>query len=401
MVNIYKTKATAYNSVGPCLSLERPYMQAQEQQTSERPVHLERRLRPAKSINELAQELTRIEKTKRDFTVPVDRLSMNDAGKIVFENGQAHEYGLNNWSGGQVAAYTDIPREYFKRLHLEAPELLAKNVNHGFKRLIKDDENKSRLVRTLDGHVRGFLSHRYLMLDGHDILEAALPMLVDHNFQVVSSEITERRLYLKTATERIQGEVKQGDVVSYGVMISSSDVGAGSIRIEPFFLRLWCLNGAVMESKFRRAHLGRSTSEREVQEIMSAKTKTLANQALLGTIRDYMEHTMRPEVFQNELNKMKNAANREIKNLNLEEVVEVTMSTVGITGKGIRDGILAALADGNQNAGLTQWGLVNSFTAAAKMPSIDYDTATDLERAGGEILNLNKDQWRRIAEVSH
>lgn len=376
-------------------------MQTQEAAANSRPNHLERRLRPGKSLKDLAEELTRIEEAKRDFTVPVDRLAMNQTGELEFANGEAHSFGLNNWSAGQVASFADIPREYFMRLRQESPQLLSRNVNHGLTRIVRDDETKSRLIRTLDGHVRGFLSHRYLMLDSHDILMAALPLLNDNQFQVVSSEITERRLYLKACTERIQGEVKKGDVVSYGVMISSSDVGAGSIRIEPFFMRLWCLNGAVMETKFRRAHLGRSTAEREVQEILSNETRTLQNQALLGTIRDYMTSTMKPEVFQKYIGKMKDAANREIKNLDLEEVVDVTMTTVGVTGKNVRQGILQALIDGNQNAGLTQWGLMNSFTAAAKMESIDYDTATDLERAGGQILNLSKDQWKRIAEVSH
>ena len=366
-----------------------------------RPAHLERAFRPSRSLNELAQELTRIEEKKRDFNVPVDSLSMNERGQVEFTNGEVHTYGLNNWSAGQVATFTDIPAQYFKRLRDEDPQLLARNVNHGLKRITETGESNARLVRTIDGRVRGFLSSKYLMLDGHDILEAAMPILLDGQFQVTSCEVTEKRLYLKTASPKLAGEVKVGDVVNYGVMISSSDVGAGSIRVEPYYLRLWCLNGAVTTSTFRRAHLGGSRAEREVQEILSDETRKLSNQALLGTIRDWMTHTMKPEVFQKDIAKMQDAAKREIKNFDLDHVVEVTMSTVGVTGKHVKEGILQALADGNQNAGLTQWGLMNSFTAAAKMPSIDYDTATDLERAGGQILNLNKDQWTRIAEKSH
>jgi hypothetical protein len=166
-------------------------------------------------------------------------------------------------------------------------------------------------------------------------------------------------------------------------------------------MRLWCLNGAISSTSFRKAHLGRSNAEKEVREILTDSTKLLNDQAFFATVRDYMAHTMRPEVFQLELDKMKAAADRPIKNLDLEQVVEVTMSTVGITGEGVKKGILEALADGNQNAGLTQWGLMNSFTAAAKMSTIDYDQAVDLERAGGAILNLTKNQWTRIAEVTH
>lgn len=378
----------------------------QNQAQDSRPAHLERMFRPGKTLNELASELTRIADNKRDFRVPLSKLeavvdnSTKDQVALTFPTASA-AYPLNQWAGGQVADFTDIPKLYFKRLGEENPELLTRNINHGLTKVQRTNENSTRLVRTIDNRVRGFLSNRFLILDSHDILEAALPLLVDKEFQVTSCEVTETRMYLKTATPRIQGEVKTGDVVSYGVMISSSDVGAGSIRVEPYFLRLWCLNGAVMETKFRRAHLGRSTSEREVQEILTAETRSLSNQALLGTIRDYLSHTMKPEIFNTAMDRMRDAAKREIKNFDLEEVVEVTMSTVGVSGKNVRDGIVQALADGNQNAGLTQWGLMNSFTAAAKMPSIDYDTATDLERAGGQILNLTKTQWTRIAEKQH
>ncbi len=377
------------------------------------PAHLQRKIRSGKSIQDLAKELVRIEETKQDFNVPVSALTANvveafspnleivEPQKQValsFKNGDQHDFTLNTWSSGQVAAFTDIPREYFRRLNDESPDLLAKNINHG---LAKAKENTPRLVRTIDGHVRGFLSRGYRMLDSHDLMEAIMPMLIDFNFEVVSCELTEKRLYLKTATPKIQGEVKVGDVVSYGVMVSTSDVGAGSLRVEPFFMRLWCLNGQVGTSNFRRAHLGRSNQEREVQEILTDETKRLSDRAFFATVKDYMTHTMRPEIFKAELVKMQDAALRPIKNLDLETVVEVTMKTVGITGEGVKRGILESLADGNQNAGLTQWGLVNSFTAAAKMTSIDYDTATDLERAGGQILNLTNSQWKRISEVTH
>jgi len=381
-----------------------------------RPAHLEPIPRKGKSIQELARELTHIQESKRDFTVPLEALTAevvhdhDESGAEIpatekvalsFTNGHQHDYTLNNWSGGQVASFTDIPQAYFRRLSNEAPELLVKNINHGFRRIQKDDDTKNRLVRTIDGRVRGFLSNSYRMLDGHDLMEAVLPMLLEHNFEVVSSELTEKRMYLKTATQRIQGEVKVGDVVSYGVMISTSDVGAGSLRVEPYFLRLWCMNGAVSDTKFRKTHLGRSNVEREVQEILTNETKQLNDRAFFATVRDYMANTMKPEVFQKELDKMKAAADRPIKNLDLEEVVEHAMQTVGVTGETVRTGILQALADGNQNAGLTQWGLMNSFTAAAKMSAIDYDTATELERAGGQILNLNKNQWHHIAEKQH
>ncbi len=325
-------------------------------------------MKQGKSLQELAAELTRIQESKKDFIVPTSKLHMTPDAQISFE-GAKTDFTLNNWSGGQVASYTDIPKAYFDRIKDENPKLLADNVNHGLEQIVKaapKGKPDGRLVRVLDGKVRGFLSGRYRMLDAHDLLEATLPTLIKNNFEVLSSEVTERRLYLKTSTPKVQGEVKKGDVVQYGVMISTSDVGAGSLRIEPFITRLVCMNGMVMETNFRKAHLGRNTIEAQVTEFLSDNTKKLNDAAFFATVQDYLVGTMRPEIFEKEINKLREAANMPIKNFDLEQVVELTMDAVGVKGENTKKSILHALASGNEGAGLTKWGLINSFTRAAQ-----------------------------------
>jgi hypothetical protein len=71
-----------------------------------------------------------------------------------------------------------------------------------------------------------------------------------------------------------------------------------------------------------------------------------------------------------------------------------------VNGENVRKGILHALASGNEGAGLTKWGLANSFTRAAQLDDLDYDTATELERAGGQIIEMGKSEWHRIAEAA-
>jgi hypothetical protein len=357
-------------------------------------------MKTGKSLVELAQELERIQTAKRDFIVPTTKLKMNDDGDLTFKNGEDHAFKMNEWSGGQLASYTDIPKAYYDRIKREDPSLLAKNVNHGFQVQAASKDKEGRLLRTIDGRVRGLMSPKYKIMDAHDLLEATLPTLLEHEFNVVSSEITDRRLYLKTVTNKIQGEVKVGDVIQYGVMISTSDVGAGSLRVDPFLNRLSCLNGMISESTFRRAHLGSSNYDKDIQELLTDETRSLNNRAFFATVRDYIKSVMSPENFQKELDKMKRAAGLQITNFDLEKVVEVTMNEVGVRGEGIKKGILNALASGNQGAGLTMWGLANSFTFAAQSDDVDYDTATDLERAGGSVLELSPSQWKRIATVA-
>lgn len=357
-------------------------------------------MKTGKTLVQLAAEVTRIQEAKNDYLVPISALSMNESGNIEFTNGSKHEFSLNAWSAGQVASYSDIPKAYFDRIKSENPKLLADSVNHGLAINHALNPKDARLVRTIDGHVRGFLSSKYRVLDAHDLLEATLPSLFNNGFEVMSSEVTERRLYLKTSTPRIQTEVAKGDTLQYGVMISTSDVGAGSLRIEPFITRLVCLNGMVMETNFKKAHLGRNNFEGHIQELLTDRTKMLNDRAFFATIKDYLDATMRPEIFQLEADKIRMAAGQKITNFDLEKVVELSMKHVGATGENVKKGLLHALASGNEGAGLTKWGLVNSFTRTAQLPDIDYDTATDLERAGGQILTMNSRDWHRIAEAA-
>lgn len=354
-------------------------------------------MKTGKSLVELAQEMTRIQQTKRDFVVPTMKLEMTPEGKMAFTNGEKHEFGLTNWSASQVASYSEVPKQYFDRIRAENPALLADMVNHGLGMQTRSNDREGRLVRVLDGKVRGFLSPKYRILDGYDLLETALPTLQEHNFNVMSSEVTEKRLYLKAVTSKIEGEIKVGDVVQYGIVLSTSDVGAGSLKIEPFFLRLSCSNGMIMESKFKKAHIEASKFESQIQELLSDSTRALNNKAFFATVRDYLTSTMAKDNFERELNKMRLAAERKIENYDLQKVVEISMGEVGVKGEGVRNGILAALANGNEGAGLTQWGLANSFTAYAKSDEVDYETATELERAGGQILELSPNQWKKVA----
>jgi hypothetical protein len=356
-------------------------------------------MRQGKTLMELAQEVTRIQQTAVDFRLPTAALQMTDNCNLVFGDDKVgqHEYELNNWSNQQLASHVEIPKGYYDKLSSQNKALLAQNVNHGLSIKSKEKDKSGRLIRVLDGKVRGYLSTSYRTMDSHDVLEAMLPSLLDNGFEVVSSEVTEKRLYLKTTSKKIQGEIKKGDVVQYGVMVTTSDVGAGQLNIEPYINRLVCTNGMVMSSTFKKAHLGRNQFSGYIEQVMSDRTRSLNDAAFYATLRDYLTSTMQPQVFQQQIELMQNAANRAIENTDLEKVIDISMKTVGQSAEHVKKGLLHALASGNENAGLTQWGLANSFTAYAKNDNLTYDEATDLERAGGQILELNQTQWKRIA----
>lgn len=360
-----------------------------------------------KTLVQMAQELQRIQEAKRDFVVPTEKLEAKVVGgekprvALSFQNGSEHNFGLNSWSGSQLAGYTDIPKAYFDRLAEEKPELLASNINHGLQKIARDTRKigkpDSRMVRTLDGNVRGLLSSRYRILDSHDMLESVFPVLQDKGMEVVSSEVTERRLFLKALSPKLQAEVKKGDVVQYGLTISTSDVGAGSVRVEPLIYRLVCMNGMIAATAIRKFHVGKNQAEDDIRELLSDKTRELSDAAFWAQVRDVVLGSMRPENFEKEVDRLRVAANEEIKNFDLPRVVELTMKATNITGEAKKNSIIAALASGNEGAGLTKWGLINAFTRAAQADDLSYEESIEMERAGGAILELPKSSWSVIA----
>lgn len=375
-------------------------------------------MKAGKSIVELAQEIQRINENKRDFVVPIDSLYAMAVDKapakpsepprkqlaLAFQNGTTHRFDVNAWSGSQLASYGEIPKSYFDRLTTENPGLLADNVNHSFDRIRRaakaSRKPESRLLRTLDGNVRGLLSSRYRILDMHDMLESVFPVIQKNGMNIVSSEITDRRLYIKALSPRLTADIKKGDTVQHGLVISTSDVGAGSVRVEPLIYRLVCENGMISDTAFRKYHVGRNQAEDDVRELLSDKTRELTDNAFWAQVQDIVLASLKPENFEKEVDKLRLAANEPIKNFDMPRVVELAMKATGVTGEAKKNSILAALAGGNEGAGLTKWGLINSFTRAAHVGDFSYEESIEMERAAGQIVELPKSQWNLISATA-
>lgn len=358
-------------------------------------------MKTGKSLIELATTLTHIRDTARDFVVPAASMVAEPDAKDVRLSFALKEesvrVGLNSWSHGQLASYSDIPRQYYDRLRSENAALAAQNINHG---LAKQNGDK-RMLRTVDGNMRAIVSPKYRRLDGADLLDSTLPALIDAGMEVVSSDLTDRRLYLRATTPKLMGEVAKGDVVQAGIMISNSDVGAGSLRVEPFIVRLVCLNGMVMEHALKKAHLGRSLAVGDdTIELLTESTIRLGEKAFWAEVQDVVKACLSPEMFNRSLDRMKESLGVKITNYDLKEVVELTCRRIGLAGasEATKTSIMDALASGNQGAGLTKWGLANAFTAAAAAEHLDFDTSVELERAGCQVLDLKPADWKVVAE---
>lgn len=198
------------------------------------------------TLQQMLTEVKRQSESKEDYLIAPNRLRMESYGKEMFlhlsdDSGTEliEPMTITGIAHRQIGTHLRIPAAYYDRMREERPDLLAYNANTWFKQ-----ESSQRMLRTLDGSARAYLSNRYRRIDNIDIAGVTLPILgglPDIRFE--SCQITESRMYIKAVNPRLQAEVSPGDIVQAGVIISNSEVGLGSVSIQPLIYRLVCSNG--------------------------------------------------------------------------------------------------------------------------------------------------------------
>lgn len=340
------------------------------------------------SLTALAAQIEAQKSLKHDLIAPTDAMTLTDDAKGLVIAGQG-EYTINNHAHDQIGSRLGIPAKYYDRMLSDAPHLLAANVNTWF-----NQKPERRMVRTLDGVTRAFLSDRYQRVDNHEIAEVALPVLLGiPDVQIVSSQITEHRMYIQAVSPRLQGDVKVGDAVQAGVIISNSEVGAGAISVAPMIYRLVCLNGMIIpDQKFRAYHVGRQIED--TAALWADDTRKADDRAILLKVRDMVAAAVDATNFGKTLDQMRGTTEAKIKG-DPAKSIEVLSKKIN-ANETEQGGILRALIEGGD---LSAWGLINAVTAQAhSVPS--YDRSVEFEAAGGTLLNLDKSEWNRILEAA-
>lgn len=344
-------------------------------------------MKEGRSLQDLAVELQRQRSTMRDFKAPTAKTMYQDDG--LFFVGDHEFFQTNNLFIGQLGSWAEIPKKYVDRLATEAPELLAQNVNHWLSK-----SKETRLIRTMDGTARAFLSHRYRIIDNIDVVEAVLPAFAEHGITSVSQEVTDKRLYLKAVNTRKTVEVKKGDPVQFGVVISNSEVGLGAVHVDPLLFRLVCLNGAILsDAGMRKFHIGRRVAELdESMEVFKDDTVVADNKAFFLKLRDVVNAAFDEVTMSDVMKSIQEGTTRSItEGRFIEEVIEVTSKKYGLNSHE-SEGVMRLLIEGKD---LTQWGLANAITAQSQKTQ-SYERATELEKIGGEVMVLDEKGWKEI-----
>ena len=191
-----------------------------------------------------------------DWKSVAEKIIQDDQNKweqtYLAEELEVTKLGLGVWPFSdhaltQFCQKLDIPVRYFRRLPDEMKITVA---NFDLRRL----KGTSFFVRGKGEWVRAFLSAEYVAYNNSVIAQTAESLLRNGALDVKSFVLEETHMFLKIISEDI---VDREAGLKAGVMIGNSEVGMGSVSVEPFVFRKPCTNDLIVsrEKSFRHAHI--------------------------------------------------------------------------------------------------------------------------------------------------
>ena len=192
------------------------------------------------TIQEAAKEIMRQSQAKADYLVNAVNLHMETcdgapALRLLDNSGidRVEPLDILTTAHRQMGSYLNIPWKYYERMLQDNIDLLAQNVNTWLQQ-----GAEQRMIRTIDGQVRAFLSNRYRRIDNIDIARITLPIIQEMPDAIYEScNLSDDYMYIKVVNPRLTAEVVPGDIVQAGVVISNSETGQGAVCVQPLIYR--------------------------------------------------------------------------------------------------------------------------------------------------------------------
>ena len=361
-------------------------------------------MKSGKTLVELATEITRRAEAKKDYIVPTKNIVMSGGVDSTLLHFGDHAAEPNNYAHGQLAVYTGIPKPYYDKMRDDMPALLAHNVNHWMRKA-----GETRMIRTLDGGMRAFLSDRYRPMENEELAEAVLPVLSDLGVEIMSSEITDRRMYIKAVDQKVMRSIPKGKAFGDGshtifttdelcpaIVISNSEVGAGMLSVQTSLFTRACTNLAIFnERSIRKHHVGgRHELTDGLYHMLSDETRRVTDRALWLQVKDVVRGAFDAARFNALVDKVHGMTEQKIEG-DVVKVVDLAGRRLGIT-EDDRKSVLRHLIEGGD---LSRYGLFNAVTRTAE-DIADYDKATEFESLGGAVVDLSPTEWRELARAA-
>jgi hypothetical protein len=297
----------------------------------------------------VAEKIVLDDQNKWDRSVPSRELRVAEDGALQCDGGS---FPLSEVALSQLCGKLEIPSRYYRRLPGEMQALVA---NYDLRR----QNGKSFLLRGKGEWIRAFLSAEYVAYNNSEIAQTAESLLRSGALVVKSFVLEETHMFLKIISEDI---VDRAAGLKAGIMIGNSEVGMGSVSVEPFVFRKPCTNDLIVsqEKSFRHAHIHLTEYEmtRRMAEAVSEGFR------VASTVLDAFLKT-REEPIADPLE-------------TIRKIAEARQFSQKLTDEVVSSYLVEPEAN--------RFGLINAFTNAAQ--KLGPLQRIDMERFAGTLLEI-------------
>ena len=354
-------------------------------------------------VVELRDKVIENESLKRDFIDDIRSIHMSSGedGNYIHLS-KYDRMSVDRHALGQMGSWAKIPYNYIRTMDDNRRyDLLAENFNSWFKNPVNDSRtrkmfrglaSKNRTTGDEKINIRSFHSDRYSVFDHEDLLSVAMPAIdeLEEDFILKSSSITNSKMYMKLLFPETEGKVV-GDTVQLGLSITNSEIGLGSISVQPLIYVLRCTNGMVLPaSGIKKRHIG-SVLENDGLIEYKEDTRKMAKEFHSKKTRDSIKSVV-DGLFNGEILRSLNESADSKPVNHPQKAIEKITELFSLDKKESEGTTLAFWKERN----LSKWGMANAVTEIANTHS-SYDRASELESIGGKIINMHESEWSRIA----
>jgi len=368
-------------------------------------------------LGQMVKELNRQMESKVDF-VADERQFFIEAGDALLLTPKPSAVQLQEFMDSSGIPLNDnallqlgdkqsprVPNKFIRDLAAEMPQTAANMLND-----LLGKSSKRRMVRSLDGQVRAYLSDSYRVIDNYDIALVALESARENGGQVIEASLSDSHMRIKFTTQEVWDKVdtktQDGGAGSQGnhefigrtmgwdnlpqedlpggpgtvhplVTISNSETGQGGFSVQMGLLQAICINGLTIDTSIRKFHLGGKIEA----GLLSAEALKADSQAIFLKARDLVTSAFNQEKFKALVKKAQSAQDVEVRSPSA--AVDHIIKGSSHLSEDAKDSILEYfLGDYDRTA----YGLAQGLSRYSQDIE-NANAAAGIEVAAGEIVN--------------
>ena len=290
-------------------------------------------------------------KTHEDRYIKVKDISFNSLDHV---NIGTDSHRMRQAAQQSIANRLGIPIQYLKRCD---PDIQSYNMNHW----IRQEKNDGLFFRFDKNEIRAIFTPRYIPTDNIEVMERLYSLDYSPNDRVQCS-LDDEFMMVNIPDGQKTYSINR-DKMTPGVSISNSEVGLSSLSISAFLLRLKCTNGLISKTQVTASYRHISA------KILDGFPKVLDNISIdLGRQKDQFKLSLESKVADPEATIQ--SFNRQFQ-LNKDEK-DATMWSLPL------------------EFGDTMFHIVNVYTKASQFEGLMSESSYRLQKVGGMILGMVK-----------